>query len=345
ERESGRARPAGRSGDRRLGSSAAGGGGPPRGVPHPRRGRHRAQRSQLPGRRGRDPGRPRRVGFRQVGHRQHRDGHPADAARPDHPGSDPLPRRGAARRHRRAAPRAPRREHRHDLPGRAVGAEPGVHRRVPDRRAAAHPARDEQARRPHEGRGAAGHGRHPGRPPTGEQLPARVLRRHATARDDRDVAGARPGRADRRRTDDGPGRDGAGPDHGPARRHPDRAEHGADPHHPRPRRRRRGGRPHRGDVRGPDRGAGRRARAVRQPLPPVHAVAAGVDPPAGQQGDRAEGHQGPAAVADPHPVRLPVPPPLPHGHRPVPHRGAAAGGAARWAQVGLPVRRGPGESM
>ena len=88
-------------------------------------------------------------------------------------------------------------------------------------------------------------------------LPAPVLRRHAPAHHDRDGDRARPRRADRRRAHHRPRRHRPGPDHGAARGAPARAQHGADPDHPRPRRRRRRRGQDRGDVRGPDRRAGR----------------------------------------------------------------------------------------
>ena len=55
-------------------------------------------------------------------------------------------------------------------------------------------------------------GRHPQRRAPGRRLPARILRRDATAGDDRDGAGAGTGAADRRRADDRARRDDPGPD-------------------------------------------------------------------------------------------------------------------------------------
>ena len=64
--------------------------------------------------------------------------------------------------------------------------------------------------RPH-GRAARAR-RHPARRGAHPQLPARVLRRHAPARDDRDGAVVRPVGADRRRAHHRAGRDDPGPD-------------------------------------------------------------------------------------------------------------------------------------
>ena len=55
-------------------------------------------------------------------------------------------------------------------------------------------------------------GRHPGAAQARRRLPARVLGRHAPARDDRDGAGQRPEAADRRRADDRARRDRPGAD-------------------------------------------------------------------------------------------------------------------------------------
>ena len=81
----------------------------------------------------------------------------------------------------------------------------------------------------------------PGGP--GQGLPARVLRRHAPAGDDRHGHRQRPGRHHRRRAHDGPRRHRAGPDPGGAREDQGRDPGRHHPHHPRPRRGRRHGRP------------------------------------------------------------------------------------------------------
>ncbi len=146
------------------------------------------------------------------------------------------------------------------LPGPADGAQPGVPRRRPDRRD------DHDARADVEGRGApagrrpARRGRHPQPRAAGAAVPARVLRGHAAAGDDRDGAGQRPRRAHRGRADDRARRHRAGPDHGGAGAsaggpgHRDRADH------PRPRPGRRARRPDRRHVRRADRRGGRQRR-------------------------------------------------------------------------------------
>ena len=105
-----------------------------------------------------------------------------------------------------------------------------AHRDVPKAQAA--DARDRAARAR----------RHPRPARRARQLPARVLGRHAPARDDRDGAGQRAEAADRRRADDGARRDRPGADPRADRAAAGRARHGRDHDHPRPRRRRRDGR-------------------------------------------------------------------------------------------------------
>ena len=105
----------------------------------------------------------------------------------------------------------------------------------------------------------------------GIAVPARVLRRHAPAGDDRHGHRQRPEAADRRRADDGARRHGAGPGDGGAARGAgaDRLRDDAD--HPRPRTRRRLGRPRAGDVREPvdgdrhDRSRSSTSRRIRTP--------------------------------------------------------------------------------
>ena len=70
------------------------------------------------------------------------------------------------------------------------------------------------------------------------RLPASVLGRHATARNDCDGPRVRAEAADRRRADDGARRDDPGADPGPPRALVAEREHGADHDHPRPRGRR-----------------------------------------------------------------------------------------------------------
>ncbi len=151
----------------------------------------------------------------------------------------------------------------------------------------------------------------PARCPTGEGLSAPVLRRHATAHHDRHGDRSRSGRADRRRTDHGPRRDGSGPDHAAPPGPPGRAQDGPDPDHPRPRRGRRRGRPDRGDVCRPDRRAVGDLRALSQAGPPLHQGPAGLDPAAGPEGSGAGRHRWSAAQPHPDPAGLRVQSPLP----------------------------------
>ncbi len=91
-----------------------------------------------------------------------------------------------------------------------------------------------------------------------QPVPARALRRHAPAGDDRHRARLRPPPADRRRAHHRARRDRAGPDPRPPAEAAARALHGHGPRHPRPRGR---GRPYRRDhrdVRRADRGEGAR---------------------------------------------------------------------------------------
>ena len=89
--------------------------------------------------------------------------------------------------------------------------------------------------------------------------------------------------------------------------------HGPHPHHPRPRRGRGRRRPHRRDVRGPDRRVGPGPRHLQGPGPPVHPGPARLDPAPGPEGPGAVRHQGPAAQPHEHPARLRLQPPLPDG--------------------------------
>ena len=135
-------------------------------------------------------------------------------------------------------------------------------------------------------------------------LPARVLRRHAPARDDRHGAHQRPQAADRRRADDRARRDRPGADPRPHPAPAARARHGDRDDHPRPRRGGRGGRRHRRHVRGADRRVRRQGHDLRRARAPLHLGAAQVDPAPGlaaRRGARAD--PGPPAVADPQAAR------------------------------------------
>ena len=87
----------------------------------------------------------------------------------------------------------------------------------------------------------------------GAPVPARVLRRHAPARDDRARPGLQAGADHRRRADHRARRDDAGADPGAARGAAPRARPGDDPDHARPVGARGDLRPGRDHVRGPDR--------------------------------------------------------------------------------------------
>ena len=176
-----------------------------------------------------------------------------------------------------------------------------------------------------------------------DNYPLRVLGRDAPARDDRPGAVVQPVDSDRRRAHHRARCDDPGPD---PRAHPRAARgdgRGGDPRDPRPRR---GGghrRPHRGDVLGPDRGAGDARRDLLRPPAPVHVGAAGLDHPRRPAAPRAAaGDQGPAAIAG-RPARgLPLPAPLPARVRRVRQGPAARGAPARGARAPRPLldRRG-----
>ena len=171
----------------------------------------------------------------------------------DRRGRGDLPGAGPPQRPEGRAPGDPRQQDRDDLPGPDDVVAPLLQGGRPDR--GNHP----RARRHlEEGGGRAG-GRHAqsGRDPATRRarppVPARVLRRDAAARDDRDGPVAQPGPAHRGRADDRARRDRAGADPGPDRPPPVRVQYRRRAHHARPRRRRRALRLHPGDVRGPAR--------------------------------------------------------------------------------------------
>ena len=158
-----------------------------------------------------------------------------------------------------------------------------------------------------------------------ERLPASALRGPAPARDDRDRAGLRTARADRRRADHGARRDDPGADPRAARRPQGPPRHGDAAGHPRHGRRRRARRPDQRDVRRADRRDGADRGALCGDAPPLHPGAARLDP-----ADDAGQHQGagndarPAARPHPPADRLPLRAALPPRERPVHRRGAAA---------------------
>ena len=162
----------------------------------------------------------------------------------------------------------------------------------------AHEKVDKRQREAPGGR-AAEAGRDPESRVARRRLPAPVLGRHAAARDDRDGALLQPGRADRRRADDGARRDDPGADHRADQPPEGRLQLGGDHDHARPRGRRRHRRRDPRDVRRPRRRAGGEARSLLRPAAPVHLGAARLDSAARPAEARpAALDQGLAAVGD-----------------------------------------------
>ena len=155
-------------------------------------------------------------------------------------------------------------------------------------------------------RGAARHG-HPA--DALRAVPARVLRRHAAADHDRAGARAAAGGGRRRRADDGARRARRGADPAHPGRPAAQLRHVVAADHAQPRDRRRGLRPRRGHVRGPDRRAGLGLRRHDQAVASVFARAAALDDlalhrQAALDPGRAAGPREPAAG-------VPVPSPVP----------------------------------
>ena len=147
---------------------------------------------------------------------------PAARARPDHQRQRHLfraprdqARRRAADAARRAAAPALARD-RHRVPERDERAEPGAQRPRSAARRHPRPPADAAGRGQGAGRVAARPGGHPALPAA--QLPARAVRRHAPAGDDRDGAGHRPRGRDHGRADHRARRGGAARHPGPDRR-------------------------------------------------------------------------------------------------------------------------------
>ena len=258
-------------------------------------------------------------------------------------GLDRLRRQGPADGLRRGDAPAARQRDRDDLPGPAVVAAPLLQDRRPAGGGRPGPPRRLQGAgaRPR-GRDARP-GRHPRAAPARGLLSARVLGRHAPARDDRDGAHQRSQAADRRRADDGARRDRPGADPRPHPAPAARARHRDRDDHPRPRRRGRGRRRHRRDVRGADRRVRRQGHDLRHARAPLHLGAAEVDPAPGlaaRRGARAD--PGPPAVADHQAAGLLLPSALPvrargaQAHRPAAGAGRR-GGRRRQARGGLPA--------
>ncbi|CAF1108550.1 unnamed protein product [Rotaria sp. Silwood1] len=236
----------------------------------------RRRRSRPATRPRRAAGHRRRVGFGQVGRHAGRHGPDRRARRRDR-------RRAGVQRprpveaHPARTPPTDRPRRRHGVPGRADQPQPQLHRRRPDRRSAEGPPRPARPRGTTTRHRTAGTRRDPRRRQPRLRLPAPAVRRHEPARDDRDGHRLRPEAADRRRADDGAGRDHPSPDHGAAAEAAARAGHGPDHDHARPGRGRRNG-PARGrHVRRPSRRDRSGARPVRRAASPVHERAAGRD--------------------------------------------------------------------
>ncbi len=152
----------------------------------------------------------------------------------------------------------------------------------------------------------------PGGRPAPRAVPARAVRRHAPAGDDRHRPGMWPDAAVRRRADHGARRHGAGADPRPDRGAAPRPQHVGDPRHPRPRRRRRPHRRDRRDVRRPARREGTHQDALRQDEDALHRGAAGEHPQArGPVPLAAADHRRAAARPREPSRRLPLRPTLP----------------------------------
>ena len=174
-------------------------------------------------------------------------------------------------------------------------------------------------------------------------VPARVLRRHAPARDDRDGDRERPERPRRGRADDRARRDDPGADRRGAEDRAAGDARGDHPHHARPRARRGARRPRRRHVRRPRGRARRRVHDLQLTPAPVHGRA--------HEQPRAPGHGPAAAGADPRPAAEPPEPPARVRVPPAVHalagpgdlpdgRAAAAANRGRRAPLRVPLRRG-----
>ena len=151
------------------------------------------------------------------------------------------------------------------VPGPDELAEPGVHGRPADRRAAAcSTSAWRAARRWTRAEALLAEVGMPGAEAAPDGVSARALRRPAAARDDRDGARLRAQAADRRRADDRARRDDPAPDPRAARQAEGAAPHERAVHQPRPRRGRRDRRPRGRDAPRHRARAGRRWRASSQ---------------------------------------------------------------------------------
>src|SRR5262249_42776730 len=215
---------------------------------------------------------------------------------------------------------------RDDLPGADDGAQPGAERGQPGRRGGVPAPQGVAAGGVGARRRAAGRGRHPRPPAPRPRLPAPALRRPAAAGGDRVRDRVRAAAAGGRRADDRARRHHPGGDPRPPA-HAARAPwHGAHPHHARPRRRRRAGRPGGDHVRRADRGARRRGRPLRPAAPSLYPGAAALDAQARPARGAPGGDPRPGTEPDPPAERLRLPRPLPDPHRRLRRGGAAARG-------------------
>ena len=155
--------------------------------------------------------------------------------------------------HGRGAARGPRQGDRGDLPGADDGAEPGLHDRLPDRGDDPLPLRHVAQGGQGAGHRAAHAGGDPGAGAPLRRLPAPALRRSAPARDDRPGARLRAAAPRRRRADHRARRHRAGRDPQADARPARAGQRRRRADHPRHGRRRRHGRPHRGDAARPHR--------------------------------------------------------------------------------------------
>ena len=127
----------------------------------------------------------RRVRVGQVGDVAEHHGPARGAAGEDRGRRAAMEGRGPARRRRGPHAPDPRRRDRDDLPGPAVGAQPGAHGRPAGRRDGPDPRQAEQEGGVGPRRRHAPPRRHPAAGAAGRDAPPRVLRRHAPAGDDR----------------------------------------------------------------------------------------------------------------------------------------------------------------
>ena len=304
------------------------------GIPDRRRAADRRRRRVLRPQGRQDHRHGRRKRQRQVGF----GAGPAGAAAAQRPGRrrpGHVPGHGPAEPSRRRTAAPPGQPHRHGVPGAHDGAQSGLQHRRPDRRGPPDPSAAFAGRGVGPGRRHAAPGGHPRPRHPGARLPPSIVGRHAAAGGHRHGAGLRAGHPDRRRGDDGAGRDrpGANPriDNRPAAG----IRHGRPVHQPRPGRgvgpRRRRGRPLCGPGHGTRPGIGV-LRPAHAPLQPGHA-----GNPAVADAARARPADDPGNAARSRPAagRVPVRAPVPPGRRRLPGRGAAVDGNRRGELRGL----------